>query len=108
MNSKGLSMLSIAAKAGKVASGGFLAEKAIAEGSASLVIVAVDASGNTKKKFRDKCSFYKVPLVEFSDSDSLGRCIGKEQRTVVAVTDAGLASSIQKKLAADAKAFGLE
>ena len=46
---RALSMLSIAAKAGKVQSGGFLTEKAIQEGVAYFVIIAEDASGNTQK-----------------------------------------------------------
>ena len=45
---RALSMLSIAAKAGKVQSGGFLTEKAIQEGVAYFVIIAEDASGNTQ------------------------------------------------------------
>ena len=49
---RALSMLSIAAKAGKVQSGGFLTEKAIQEGVAYFVIIAEDASGNTQKKDR--------------------------------------------------------
>ena len=40
---RALSMLSIAAKAGKVQSGGFLTEKAIQEGVAYFVMIAEDA-----------------------------------------------------------------
>ena len=58
---RALSMLSIAAKAGKVQSGGFLTEKAIQEGVAYFVIIAEDASGNTQKKFMDKCKYYEIP-----------------------------------------------
>ena len=46
---KALTMLSIATKAGKVVSGGFMTEKAIQEGIAYLVIISEDASNNTKK-----------------------------------------------------------
>ena len=95
-----LSMLSIAAKAGKVDSGGFLCEKAIAEGRAYFVIIAQDASDNTKKKFLNKCSFYKVECTEYGNSVELGRCIGKEARTVIAITDAGLAAQVKTKLGA--------
>ena len=54
-------MLSIAAKAGKVKSGGFLVEKALQENNAQLVLISDDASDNTKSKFLKKCEFYKVP-----------------------------------------------
>ena len=60
---KVLGSLGLAMKAGDVVSGEFMTEKAIREGIARLVIVAKDASGNTKKKFADSCHFYHVPYV---------------------------------------------
>ena len=45
-------MLGIATKAGKTVTGEFSTEKAVKEGSAYLVVVAGDASNNTKKKFK--------------------------------------------------------
>ena len=48
---KALSMIGLATKAGKVASGEFCTEKEVKSGRACLVIVADDASDNTKKKF---------------------------------------------------------
>ncbi len=91
-------MLSIAAKAGKVVSGGFMSEKAIQEGSACLVVIASDASNNTKKKFTDKCTYYKVPCRIYGTSDVLGQRIGKQNRTTVAITDIGLANQIMSKI----------
>ncbi len=46
---KVLSLLGIAQKAGRVVSGEFSVEKAVKEGKACLVLVAKDASDNTKK-----------------------------------------------------------
>ena len=46
---KALSMIGLATKAGKVASGEFCTEKEVKSGRACLVIVADDASDNTKK-----------------------------------------------------------
>ena len=65
-------MLGLSAKAGNVASGEFSTEKAVKEGKAHLVIVAGDASDNTKKHFRDMCSFYEVPFYAYADKESLG------------------------------------
>ncbi len=95
---KALSMLSIAAKAGKVVSGGFMTEKAIAEGSARFVIIAEDASANTQKKFTNKCKYYRVPYAIFSNSDKLGKFVGKQDRTTIAVTDEGLANQISSRI----------
>jgi len=96
--SKILSYLSLATKAGKVVSGGFMTEKAIQEGSACIVLIANDASDNTKKKFINKCSYYEIPYGILSDSNTLGRQIGKQSRTTVCVTDMGFAKQIANRL----------
>lgn len=98
MTDKALSLLSIAVKAGKVVSGGFMTERSICDGTASLVIIADDASDNTKKKFINKCTYYKVPFRIYSTSEVLGRQIGKEARTTVTVTDEGFAKQIINKM----------
>lgn len=85
-------------KAGDVVSGEFMVEKAIREGTARLVIVAEDASANTKKKFSNSCQFYHVAYCEFGDKDMLGNAIGKQFRATLAVTDAGFAKSLCRKL----------
>ncbi len=90
--------LGLAMKSGNLASGEFLTEQAIRAGTAKLVVVAEDASDNTKKKFRNSCEYYKVPLAIFGDKDSLGNAIGKEFRASLAVLDQGFASSISKNL----------
>ena len=48
--SKALSLISLATKAGKTVSGEFSTEKETKSGRAELVIVAEDASDKTKKK----------------------------------------------------------
>ena len=47
MNDKVISLLGLAERAGKIASGEFAAEKAVKIGKARLIIVAEDASDNT-------------------------------------------------------------
>lgn len=91
---KVLSLLGLSARAGKIASGEFAAENAVKSGKAALVIVAEDASDNTKKLFHDKCSFYEVPVFDYGTKETLGHAIGKEFRASVAVLDAGLANAI--------------
>lgn len=95
---KVLSMLGLAAKAGNVASGEFSTEKAVKSFNAELVIVAQDASDNTKKMFRNMCEFYEVPYFEYTEKEVLGHSIGKQFRASVAVTDKGLADAIIKQL----------
>jgi ribosomal protein L7Ae-like RNA K-turn-binding protein len=83
-----------------------MTEKAIRDGAARLVIVAGDASNNTKKKFADSCQYYQVPYVEFGNKETLGNAIGKEYRASVAVTDTGFAKSIGKNLDLEVTKYG--
>ena len=99
--SKALSLISLATKAGKTASGEFCTEKEIKTGMAALVIVAEDASENTKKKFQNMCEFYEVPIYFYGDKDTLGHAMGKEFRASLAVTDPGFAKGIAKHLDAE-------
>jgi ribosomal protein L7Ae-like RNA K-turn-binding protein len=91
-------MLGIAAKSGSVVSGEFSTEKAVKEKKAWLVIVAGDASENTKKMFSNMTDFYGVPMYIYADKETLGHFIGKEFRASLAVTNEGLARSIEEKL----------
>lgn len=95
---KVLSLIGLATKAGKTASGEFLTEREVKSGKAALVIVAGDASENTKKKFRNMCDYYKVPIYFYEDKDTLGHAMGKQFRASLAVMDEGFAKGIRKHL----------
>ena len=97
-NNKVLSLLGLATKAGKIASGEFSTEKSVKSGKGFLVLVAADASENTKKKFRDMCKFYKVPMIVYGDKDTLGHAMGKQFRASLAILDEGFAKGIRKQL----------
>ena len=67
---------------------------AIRGGEAFLVVVAKDASDNTKKLFTDKCSFYEVPIKIWGTRAELGHAIGKEMRASLAVLESGFADKL--------------
>lgn len=92
-----LSMIGLAKRAGKVVSGEFSTEKAIKEKKAKLVIVSEDASNNTKKLFNNKCAFYKVPIIMYSDKESIGHALGQSMRTSVGIIDDNFAQAIIEK-----------
>lgn len=100
-NNKVLSLVGLATKAGKTVSGEFSTEKSVKTGRGFLVLVADDASGNTKKKFTNMCDFYKVPVYFLSDKEQLGRAMGKEFRASLAVQDENFAKAIIKELEKD-------
>ena len=95
---KVLSLIGLATKAGQTASGEFMTEREVKTGRAALVIVAGDSSDNTKKKFRDVCEFYKVPIYFYGDKDTLGHAMGKEFRASLAILDEGFAKGVLKHL----------
>ena len=95
---KVLSLIGLAMKAGRCASGEMMTENETKSGKAKLVVVASDASENTKKKFRDMCKFYRVPICFYGDKDTLGHAMGKEFRASLAILDEGFADGIQREL----------
>ncbi len=88
------SFLGLAAKAGKVVSGEETCERSLKSGKVFLVIVSVDASDNTKKKFSDMCKYRNIDIRYFGEKKLLGRYIGKDVRSVVAVADRGFAGRL--------------
>ncbi len=95
------SLIGIAQKAGKIASGEEQTVQAIRNGSAQLVVVASDASDNTKKKILDKAAWYKVQTARRWEMAELGRMIGKGDRACLALLDPGLAEKIKDHLDID-------
>ena len=89
------SMLSLCAKAGMLITGEESAEKALQKGTAELIIIAADASENTKKKFVNKCFFYQKPVRVFGERAVLSNSVGKNNRTVYVITDNGFATRLQ-------------
>ena len=91
-----MSLIGLATRAGKTVSGEFSTEKCVKSGQAKLVVIASDASDNTKKKFSNMCAYYQVPFFIAGDKESLGHCMGKEYRASLAVSDKNFADAILK------------
>ena len=88
------SLLGIAMRAGKLVSGEDGTMIDLKKGKLNLVIVAEDASNNTKKLFKDKSSFRHVNCIELSTNSDLGISIGKDSRAVIGIKDIGFANKI--------------
>lgn len=83
--------LGFAAKAGKVRCGDFTAEKLIGSGKVYLLILDSECSQGTHTKWKNKCSYYKVAMIE---KESVGKYIGKPGNMILAVTDENFAQLI--------------
>ena len=95
-----LGMIGLAKRARALCAGGFLSEDAIKSGNAKFVIIASDASDRSKKNIINSCEYYKVPYVEFSDMQSLGKVTGGGEKSVLAVTDMNFAKALKEKIGA--------
>ncbi len=98
MQNKFIGMLGLSQRAGKVKSGEFSTEKSVKEGKSKLVIVAEDASENTRKKFRNMCEYRKVPYFVYSTKAELGKAIGREERSSLSIEDEGFMIQIKRIL----------
>lgn len=98
MTDRVYSFLGLAMKAGKLVSGEESCEKTIRGEKAYLVIVTEDASDNTAKKFSNACAYREVPYLRFGHKETLGKLLGKEIRSVIAITDAGFAQKLTEMI----------
>lgn len=94
MQDKIYSMLGLATKARKLVSGDETCEKSIKSLKAFVVIIAEDASDNTKKKFEDMCKYRNIQIRNFGQKDLIGKFIGKDVRAVVVIQDQNFATRI--------------
>ena len=96
---RGLSMLGLCARAGKLVSGEKACLQAIRAESVFLALLDGGAKGNTEKAITDACAFHKIPLVKTPEFE-LGDAIGKPGRMVVAVADPRFAERILQLMSA--------
>lgn len=90
------SLLGLATRAGKVVSGDDSTLLELKRGKVKLVIVADDASDNTKKLFKDKSSYRSIPYVYFSTKLQLGLAIGKAPRAALGVKDENFVKTLME------------
>jgi ribosomal protein L7Ae-like RNA K-turn-binding protein len=98
MNDRLKGMIGFAIKAGKALSGSFAVEGAVKRRKAKLVIVDGRASSNTIRQIESLCANNSVKWVLLQDSGVLEALLGRDNRTVMAITDGGFAEAIQEIL----------
>lgn len=92
------SFLGLAKRSGNLVSGDDTTLMELKKNKIKLIILATDASENTKKTFKDKSSFRNVKCIEFGTKEELGRSIGKSNRAVVGIKDESFAKRIKELL----------
>ncbi len=93
-----LNLIGLARRAGKLAVGARLTDASIKDKSAYLVIIASDASENTKKEITDAAKYYKAEYITAFDKEALGHMTGTDVAVCVAVKDRNFADGILAKI----------
>ena len=92
---KTYSMLGIGRKAGYIKIGETPCIEAIKKNKCHLLIIASDASDNTKKRFNNLSKRYYIKNVVFGEKTKLGKAIGKELISSIAVINEEFSKAIQ-------------
>lgn len=108
MLNKIYSFMGLATKAGKVMSGESVCERLLKteKSQVHLVIVAENASENTRKRFTDMCKYREIEIRFFGEKESIGRYTGKDIRSVVAILDQGFAKRLIEMLDGSGLEYG--
>lgn len=97
MVTKAEGVIGLARKAGMLAVGTNGVLDAVRSGKAVLVLIASDASENTKKLLFDKASFRSVPTEELPfGTEQLGRVVGKQNTAAAAFLSDGFLTAYRK------------
>lgn len=59
-----------------------------------LIILSVDASDSTKKKFKKHCIERNIPIIEDFSKEELGSPIGREEIKILAIKDKNMAEKL--------------
>lgn len=89
-----ISILGLAQKAGKIASGDFAVQGAMKSGKAKLLIMAVDVSASTQKEYYYQAESRNIAVYSALTKVQLGTAIGKALRAAVVITDEGFTKAI--------------
>lgn len=99
MNEGGFySFLGLIKKSGNLVSGYNSCEYDAKKDRCRLIIIAEDASDNTKKKFMDICIYRKVSYIIKGKREKLGFCIGKSPVSVLGIKDENMSKAVLNML----------
>ena len=92
MQTKAERLIGLATRAGKVITGLELCEKAVKTNKAKLIILTDDTSENSKKTFLGT----GIDVIYLGSKENLGKCTGKETRSVAVITDKNFSTAVLK------------
>lgn len=87
-------IIGLANRANKITTGTEITISSVRKGKIKLVLLATNASNNTKKHVSDKCKHYNVEVIEEFTSQELSAAAGKNNIMVIGITDVGFSKLI--------------
>lgn len=87
-------LLGLAWRAGKVVAGANCV-KSVSNEKLRCILISCDISDNARDKFEGISKRAGIPLYEIGDRETLGRAIGKDERTVIGIVDSGFCEAIE-------------
>ena len=98
MNKRSLNYLGITKRSGNLICGTDMVVKSLPSGNIKIILLAKDASDNTKDKIIKKAFYYQIQVCEAFDSYELSKAIGKDHVMVMAIVDEGLKKAFLKEI----------
>ncbi len=95
-NKKVCGLLGLATKAGKIVFGSEACKSAIEKKKIKLVIIAEDASENTKSNYKRICEKENVPIYEALTIEEISNAIGKNNKAIIGISDINFSNEISK------------
>ena len=95
-NNKILGLLGLAARARKICFGADSVEEEIKKRKVNLLIIAIDSSERTKRKFVTLCEKNKIPICIYEKIENISKAIGKSNKAVIGIKDLNIAKEIEK------------
>ena len=98
MNKRSLNYLGIAKRSGNLICGTDMVVKSLSTGKIKIILLASDASSNTKDKIIKKAFYYQIQVCEVFSSMELSSSVGKDHIMVMAIVDEGIKSAFLKEV----------
>lgn len=95
-NKKICGLLGLATKAGKIVFGSEACKSAIEKKKIKMLIVAENASENTKSNFKQICKKYNIPIYEILQIEEISNTIGKNNKAIIGISDINFSKEISK------------
>ncbi|MBS4536007.1 ribosomal L7Ae/L30e/S12e/Gadd45 family protein [Clostridium sp. D2Q-14] len=93
-----ISFLGIGKKANIVKAGEYKTEESIKSKKCNLIILAEDASDNTKKKFNKLAKTNNIEFLVYGNKETLGKALGRHYISIIAVCDKKFSDTLKIKI----------